>query len=210
MTMNEVLQHAFMMPTVIFTVSMGFVVLYWAVSMMGIFSIEMFEGVLDAAESVDGFSESPGLLDRAGFGDLPRPITWSLTLFFGWIFSLAGSLVVPGFQDLVTKGLVFTVGVGFATLALGVGATLLAIQPLRRLIGTGDGTERNDLIGRICTVRTQRVDESFGQAEVDDGAMVIQVRAATPNAFHRGAKARILDYNSENESFGIESHDVDP
>ena len=54
------------------------------------------------------------------------------------------------------------------------------VQPV---FATNPGIDRHHLIGRTCTVRTGRVDEGFGQAEVldaDGASHLIHVRCVVP------------------------------
>lgn len=227
---QEFLDYAFTMPTAVFSVLLSLVILYWLLALTGLFSLEIFdaadgvlegaaeglvegaadglldgaEGVADAADAADAGGDSAGFFDRMGFGDVPRTITWSLVIFFGWLFSLAGTIYLPRFTEVATRGLaVVTIAVGAASLVLAVVATTVAIQPLRKVILAGYGTQRSDLVGRLCIVRTLRVDEDFGQAELDDGSSVIQVRNPQKYPFASGTKALIYDYDSEREVFYI-------
>ena len=210
--MTEVLQHAFTMPTTVFSALLGFVVLYWAASMLGVFSFEMLEGLgdavdglADAADAVDAADGGGGFFDKVGLGEIPRAITWSLTIVFGWLASMAMSFYVPGYRALVMKG-IWAAGIfGAVSLALAFGATLLAVQPLRKVMVAGYGQQRSDLVSKLCTVRTGRVDEDFGQAEVEGGSALVQVRTrfAGEHTFHRGAKAVIDEYDAEREVFYI-------
>jgi hypothetical protein len=209
----EFFAHAFTLPTTVWSVLLILTVLYWASSLLGIFNLEILEGLLEiseASEGLGGAEAGPGFFEKTGFADIPRPFNWSLITFFGWTFSLLLSFYVPGYQALVARGLAYAVGLGFAALALAIVATAIAIQPLRRFMVTGLGPERADLVGRLCTVRTQRIDEKFGQAEVDDGAMLIQVRAPVPNDFHRGTRGLIFEYREDLEVFSITPYDEKP
>lgn len=214
----EVLHHAFSMPTAIFSVLLILVILYWLVSLLGLFSLEMFEaadgladgaaeglaeGLADAAEGLEeiGESDRPGMM--RGFGEVPRSISWSLIIFFAWLFSLLATIYLPRYTEIAMHGLAAVAVVGVVSLALAVAATAVAIQPLRKAMVAGYGPTRNDLVGRVCIVRTQRVNERFGQAELDDGSSILQVRNPQRYDFTGGSRALIYEYDPAREVFYI-------
>ncbi len=206
----EFFQAAFTMPTLVFSVLLLLVIVYWSISLLGIFDLEMLEGLgevaemADAADAAEGWIEdAPSFLGKVGFGDLPRSITWSLIVAFGWVFSYGLNAFFPQVRELAMRGLALGLAVGAVSLVLGVGATALAIQPLRKLAEANAGVVREELVGRLCTVKTGRVDGRFGQAEVDKGAMLVQVRAEEPNVFRSGMKALIFEYDRKREVFLI-------
>lgn len=214
---QELLDYAFTMPTAIFSVLLSLVLVYWLVSLLGLFNLEMLdaaeglaegaaEGLAEgAAEGLAEAGESGGFFRTMGFGDVPRSITWSLVIFFGWLFSLLATIYLPRYTDIATRGLmVVTVAVAALSLGLAVLATAVAIQPLRKVILAGYGTQRSDFVGRICTIKTLRVDDEFGQAEIDDGSSIIQVRNPQQQYhFENGAQALIYEYDAAREVFYV-------
>ena len=59
---------------------------------------------------------------------------------------------------------------------------------------------RRDLIGRLCTVQTGRVDANFGQAEVVDderSTHLIQIRCEVDNDLRTGMRALIVDVDDD-------------
>ena len=65
---------------------------------------------------------------------------------------------------------------------------------------------RNDFVGRTGIVKTARVTEHYGQAEVtadDGGTAVVQVRAAKSTELTAGQTALIFDYDAEGEFFWV-------
>lgn len=226
--LTQFLHDAFTLPTSIFSVLLILAALYWGVKLAGIFDLEMFEAMgdvaeavgdgadaladgadaLDAADAIDGLDDTPGFFDKFGFGDVPRSITWSLAIFFGWGLSFAGNHYFPQLREFAVRGLWVTGVIFAATLAGGAVLAAIAVQPLRRLMDAVPGTARRDLIGRVCTVRTLKVDDGFGQAEVDDGSMLVQVRTQDPAvSFTRGDKALIFHYDPAREVFLVAPYD---
>ncbi|HEX9731805.1 MAG TPA: hypothetical protein VGG06_07420 [Thermoanaerobaculia bacterium] len=210
----EVLHHAFSMPTAIFSVLLILVILYWLVSLLGIFSLEMFEaaegladGAADAlAEAGESLGEAaegerPGLL--RGFDDVPRSISWSLVVVFAWLFSLLATIYLPRYTEVAMQGLAAVAMVGAVSLMLAVAVTAVALQPLRKVLVAGYGPSRHDLVGRVCVVRTQSVTDDFGQAELDDGGSILQVRNPQHYDFTGGSRGLIYEYDPAREVFYI-------
>ena len=281
MTFTELFQHAFSMPTTVFSVLMVLVSFYWVVSVLGLFHLdhatdslasgaeslghgadslahgaealsakaEMLghgaeslghsaeslghgaEALGHSAESLGHSAESLGGHGSLGhephggceghshgagdgrvgffhyfaFGEVPRSTVGSLIVFFGWTSSMLGSVYVPGYRQLAMGGLVFVAALGFGSLILGFVAAAVAVQPLRKLLEAGSGQERGDLVGKLCRVKTGRVDEDFGQAELEDGSAVVQVRTRShqEHDLKNGSKALIYEYDPAREIFFV-------
>ena len=164
-------------------------------------ALDAADGAVDAhANALEGHAEAlasgPAYHEGAGLGDVPRTFSWSLMVIFSWLISLTGTMFVPGFQELATRGLWIALLLAAASFGLAMVATAAAMKPIQRAMSAGSGTHSRELVGETCTIRTQRVDQSFGQAEVDSGSMVIQVRSKdTEAAFRYGGKAVIYQYD---------------
>jgi len=224
--MSEFLDQAFTLPTAIFSVLLIPVALYWLVTLFGFLDLGILDGLFDLFEgaadgAVDGALEgaAEGLGEGAAelgegegrggclgiFGGVPITITGTLFVVLGWIFTFGGMDLVTGSAAAaaVSTGAVVAVGVGSTVLSLAL--TALAVRPLRKLFHAPPVTTRNDLVGRICTITTLRVDDSFGQAEVDDGgsAILIQARSRRDNELTRGSQALVYEYDPEGEVFYV-------
>lgn len=214
----DVLQNAFTLPTAIFSVLLILVILYWVVtSILGLHGLEALEavdgldGLVDGAanglaEATDGFTgaaeaDRPGL--ARGFGEVPRSISWSLIVFFAWLFSLLATLYLPRYTEIAVQGLVIVALVGAVSFALAIAAASVAIKPLQKAMAAGYGPTRHELVGRVCIVRTQRVNDDFGQAELDDGSSILQVRNPHGHDFADGSRALIYEYDPAQEVFYI-------
>jgi hypothetical protein len=163
------------------------------------------EAVAESAGEAAGEAagEHHGCLAQLGLGMVPCSISSTVMILFAWIFSyggmaLAGKVGAGG-------GIGLVAGVGLVSVALGVGATAAVMRPLGKLFSGEASTTRRDLVGRLCTVTTQGVDDKFGQAEVTDqsAAILVQVRCLDANALIRGSQALICDYDRTNEIFYV-------
>jgi hypothetical protein len=94
--------------------------------------------------------------------------------------------------------------------------TRLLMRPLRRMLTEEQVPTRKDFVGRMCVIRTGRVDLAFGQAEVravDGSAAVIQVRQQRNRedeaALKAGNTALIFDYDADGEFFWVMPYDAE-
>ncbi|NBE96607.1 hypothetical protein FE391_22520 [Nonomuraea sp. KC401] len=176
--MTEFVDTAFSFPTVIFSILLIVVVLYWLAVITGLFGVDD-----DAA--------------WLGLGGVPAGITLSLLIAVTWMLCLAGSQMVSG-------GLL--VAVPFVALAGGWLAARGLLLPLRPLFREGDRSSRADFIGQMCVIRTGEATPAFGQAEVsaaDGASAIVQVRTTGLDRLDRGATALIFDYDKDGEFFMV-------
>jgi hypothetical protein len=141
------------------------------------------------------------------FGEVPKVLSLSLLVFIGWSASLLGLWLYPPLADLTRSALWIGAVTSAVAFALAFGATALAVRPINKLLVAGAGPRRSDLVGKLCTVRTQRVDDGFGQAEVDHASSLVQVRELFGRSFKYGQRALIYDYDEEREVFLIAPFD---
>lgn len=226
--MTEFLNAILAFPTVLLTIPLGVVIVYWLFVLLGALDINLLgdadldghghtdldvaghghaDGHLDAQGHAhadghhgdhhgDGDAEHAGglagLIQALGLGGVPVTLMLSILILAGWGFCLGAVELFGsgGWRSLVAP---------LASLALAVPVTGTLIRPLRRLYTTVAAPRHRDLLGRICTITTLRVDERYGQAEVEDGAagLIVQVRSTDPGRLHRGDRALIFDYKDE-------------
>ena len=166
------------------------------------------DGMLDGADGALELEPHVGFFERAGFGEIPRIITLSLTIFFGWIISFFGTGWIVDAGRFTFESFWVVLGMGVVSLGVGLVATAIAIQPLRRVVKFHGGPTRRELIGGTCVVKTTRVDMSFGQAEAKEGQL-IQVRSKDGGGIGYGSRCVIFDYDAEREVFYISKLDED-
>lgn len=198
--MSEFLTAILAFPTVLFTLPLGVVLLYWLLVLLGALDLDLFDfgGVGGEGDGIGLEDEGDSdFLDVLGLGGVPATFALSLLVFFSWILCLAASQTLLALD--VEGGLA---GAGAAALSLGVALPLagLAVRPLRRFFVTDRAIENRSLVGKVCTVATLRVDERYGQAEIADGGagLLVQVRSTQPdNGLRRGDQAIVYEYRDE-------------
>lgn len=133
-------------------------------------------------------------------GGVPATIGISLLVAFSWFACLAGTVLVgrrSALVDLAVLG---------GALLVGLVLTRLAMTPLKRLFPADPPASRLDFVGRPCVIRTGRVTQTFGQAEVtaaDGSSAVVQVRQAGRDPLTSGTAALIFDYDADGEFFWV-------
>lgn len=148
------------------------------------------------ADAGDADAEHPGgfagLIQALGLGGVPVTVMLSLLILASWGFCL-GALEVFGYGGWKS------VAAPVASLGLAVPVTGFLIRPLRRFFLSLAAPRHRDLLGKICTITTLRVDERYGQAEIEDGGagLIVQVRSTDPGRLNRGDRALIFDYKDE-------------
>jgi hypothetical protein len=212
--LTEFLNAILAFPTVVYTILLGVVVVYWLFVLLGALDIDLLGDAdldghghadlhLDGHGHVDGHghhhhgdAESPGglagLIQSLGLGGVPVTLTLSVLILAAWGFCL-GALELLGSAGWTR------VAAPLLSLALAVPVTAVLVRPLRRFYATFAAPSHRDLLGKLCTITTLRVDERYGQAEVEDGAagLLVQVRSTDPGRLHRGDRALIFDYKDE-------------
>ena len=217
--MSEFFEIIFGLPTVLFTAalatSLGFFLITFLFGLgegggdldidagggdlsadVGDADIDIDAGGSDGAEA-DSSSALAGLLQAANLHILPLALTFSIISLVGWFISAVGTLFLssdntPG--ALLALALIVVGFLGGVFVAGRVGNLLRPIfVPARHIT-------RRDLVGRLCTVRTGRVDRGFGQAEVVDAERsthVIQVRCEIDNDLRAGMQALIVEVDAD-------------
>lgn len=225
--MSELLDASLQFPTVVYTIILGIVLVYWAFVLLGALDIDLFGGDADvdvtgAAKGVgemlhthaDGSvhagahgdadgdldGDGGGLWHGLGLGDVPLTISLSLIAVTAWVGSLLAAHYVFGgalWQRLLVFGLAFVVAMPIAA---------LLARPLAPIFKLREGKSNTDYVGHACTVTTGSVSDAFGQATIEDGGtvLVIQVRCDKPGALGRGDKALVIDFDPARQAYLVE------
>jgi hypothetical protein len=209
--MGNFIDAAFGYPTVLLTALLGVVLFYWLLAMVGLVDFEAGGWDVDldvqADGSIDDIGTLAGYVVAFGLNGVPFSVVVSLLVLFSWVLCcMAGMWVLP----LVPTALLrFVAGTGAlaASLTLALPATARTLRPLRGLFVTHTAIQNAALVGQLCRVLTQTVDEQVGRAEVAQRGAGINIRvwARTPNTLAKGATARILEYDAAAARYLIEA-----
>jgi hypothetical protein len=184
--MMEFVRAAADFPAAVFGLLLVLVLVYW-----GLIAVGVLDVMVDAVVAV--------------------PI--SLFIAIAWFADLAGTVLLQ--RGDLSGSLPATGVLAVAVLLSGL-LTRLLMRPLRRVIAEEQVPTRQDFVGRMCVIRTGRVDLAFGQAEVraaDGSAAVIQVRQQRNRddevALKAGNAALIFDYDADGEFFWVMPYDAE-
>ncbi len=144
------------------------------------------EAAAEAAGSSSSVAELLGFLklDRA-----PVTITASFFSLFGWMLSFIGGSYLGG-GALVGTGVFAASAVGSLLL------TSLASRPFGVIFDEKTRHGGHVLVGKTVIVRSGKVDEKGGQAELDErgASLVVDVRTAGP-AIGKGQEVVVVEYD---------------
>ncbi len=221
-------------PTVVFTGLLGLVLLYWVFVILGALDIDLFhadadgllegldgvdaaagvadavDGSLEAADGLDAHAHgAAGLLHALKLRRAPATVTFSLVVFFGWVFTYFGVTYLSSTLGAVMPTWLFSTLVLLAASLLSLPLTSLATKPLEKVFTITPARKRIDLVGSEVRIRTGSVSGTFGQAEVENGGteLIINVRNDSGD-LHRGDRALIIDFDREKEAYIVEAYDA--
>jgi hypothetical protein len=191
--MSAFLAAVLAFPTVVFTVLLVFFLLYGLLTLLGAVDIEWLDGLLgiDDIDVDDGWLE--GGLSALGVAGIPLTIVGGISAVFAWLASYV-SMRFLGESSFVVDSLV---GLGATVVGIGLGSIVL--RPIRRIFDTAPAPVRKAIVGKVCTIRSLRVDHASGTAEVEDGGagIIAEVRCFRENELTRGSKAIVFDYDAQ-------------
>jgi hypothetical protein len=231
--MAEVLVLALSFPSVVYTVLLGVVLIYWAFVMVGVIHIgEGSEGALDG--HIDGATKGvlEGAVDHAGGGgddldldlddsggqsalaaimsalhlrSVPATVVISLIVTFSWLVSVVSMQLVTRLLPALSGGLTSAL-VLLLSFIVALPLTSLSARPLAKVFAPKHAPAKSDFIGRTCVVRTGTVNSKFGEATLSDGGagLIVRVRIEDGKQLGRGEQALIVDYDAERETYLVE------
>ncbi|WKV70521.1 hypothetical protein AW27_002715 [Streptomyces sp. PCS3-D2] len=193
--MDEFIGAALGFPTVLLTSALAVVLGFWLL-------------VLCGAADHDAADSGGGVL---GLGGVPVTVSASVLIGLAWFTSLAGSVLLArtgwpgGVESFLGAALLF------ASLLLSWRVTRLLLRPLAKLFPDEPGPSRLDFVGLTCVIRTGRVDQGFGQAEVAAGGgatAIVQVRQHGSDPLTLGSTALLYAYDDAGEFFWVAPFDA--
>jgi hypothetical protein len=164
--------------------------------------LEAKAGALDAVDAKagagDAFDVPDGgvlatLVSALRLRDAPVTVVLSFFSLFGWTLSGLAMLTLAPLVALPSWALGIPVLLGSIVVSLLL--TSLVVRPLAPLFATRHAKRHVHLVGRVAVVSTGQVDETFGQATIEDGGagLILQVRAAPSLGLKRGDRCLITE-----------------
>lgn len=209
--MSGFVDIAFSYPTALPSALLVVVVFYWVLAMFGLVDFESsdLDIDIDTDAQLDGDAGDISVLASyvvaMGLNGVPFSVVVSLLVLLTWMFTaLFAEWILPLVPGDVLQAIVGTAALLMA-FAVSIVVTAQIVRPMRKLFVTHAATSNASIVGQVCKVLTQTVDERFGRAEVSTNGTSINIRvwATTPNALNRGAAARILEYDAQTSRYLI-------
>jgi hypothetical protein len=200
--MDIFLNTFFSAPTVYFSIPFIFLMFFWVLTVAGLADFEMLDFLVDVDSDLDADSSQTSWLEKLGLGGIPLTVVITLIDIYALALTyMARKYIMPLFDSILSATAIGLLVAVFAIIiALPIAA--LSSKPLRRFFYTHQGISKTDLVGTICTVTTQAVNESFGQARTDDG-MTLSVRANLPNNIGKGTRIALIEFNSDSDTYSV-------
>lgn len=203
--MNELLVASLQFPTVVFTIALGIVLVYWLFVLIGALDIDLFGSDVDvdvsgAAKGIGdaltggakGGAEALHAHAHADVGDAGGDVDVDGDVDGGGLWHVLGLGDVPVTisASLITvvawSGSLLamrylgvsgwiTVLVLIAAFAIALPIAALLVRPLAPVFAIREGKTNADYVGHTCTITTGRVDAGFGQATIEDGGTVLDI-----------------------------------
>ncbi|WP_217643228.1 hypothetical protein [Lysobacter sp. cf310] len=211
------LQIVWSFPTVIFSLLMMMVVLYWLIAATGLIDLDILDGVFgigaDGADAAGGdgggLSGATGPLMRLGLGGIPLTVVFTALVFFSWFLTYFAEYLVlrhlPGNWMHTVLGVATMAGALIASVFL----SGIALRPLRRFFAQLKPLPARPLLGQLAIVRSPTVTASMGSASVEDGGagLILQVRDDVPDRFKRGDRVVLIEYFAEQNAYRVIGED---
>ncbi len=230
--MGHFLAVALSFPSIVFTVLLGVAFVYWLFVIVGAARINLLGDAdidadadldhdVDAGHDVDhdvdhdadhdgaeGTGGSHGLLAALMLRKAPATIVLSLVILFSWALSIFGTEAA---NVLLSGGLAMAVKVAVALVApvISLFPTSLIARPIGKLFTMPEAAANDQLVGKVCTIRTGTVTDRFGEATLDDGGagVVVRVRVDAGEKLERGQQALIVGYDEDKQEFTVAAMD---
>ena len=199
--MDPFYQNISSFPTAVFTFVLAICVLYWLSAVLGVVDIDSlnFDGLdadIDSGNDVTTSNALAGVMLKFGLDGVPVTIIISFLSLFGWLVSYYSvhfftAFIPQGLLQIVFGLLVLVVAFWVAILI-----TAIMIKMLRPFFQKVEQQTIKRILGQIAVVRTSKVNESFGEAFLDNGGagLILKVRSNKEQSFVKGDKVVLLEY----------------
>lgn len=187
--MAAYLSNILSMPTLIFTVLLAFVLLYWIIAIIGLTEVDAFDHIVFhdgsdiASGHVEGVGAAAGLLMKVGLNGIPVTIIFSIWVLMSFVCSYIGTHYMPApkgwdIVNFITGFVIFS-----AALIAGFFVTVAVLRPIRKVIFKlfPDDGHPKVLVGLPGVVKSQVVNEKFGYGFFHDGGAGLQLNIRTAN-----------------------------
>ncbi|WP_462156828.1 hypothetical protein [Pseudoalteromonas sp. GB56] len=203
--MESFLNEVFSFPMIIFTLPLIFLLMYWALALFGLLDIELLD--LNASDNEGDVTGGGNWLSFLGLEGVPLAASMLFLDFYAWLFTFAGKKIITHLFDGSLTGAAMGSIVALVALIVAIPLTVLSIKPLKRMFKMQLGPNKSELTGKVCVLTTTKVTKDFGQAELEDGSMILNIRADEPNNLKKGTRLVLLGYDEQTDRYDVISED---
>ncbi|MRI32911.1 hypothetical protein EOPP23_07925 [Endozoicomonas sp. OPT23] len=204
--MEQFLAISFSFPTVVWSMLLAIVSVYWLLAIVGVLDLDFLDGDLDLDMdgSTEGLGGLAGFMLTFGLNGVPVTVVFSIIIALGWLCCYFMALLL---MPLLPVGLLHWLAAVSAipgSFFLAVIMTARVIRPMRNVFNNHTAQTNSELLGSICVVTTGSVTEQFGQAELADGGagLLLQIRDNS-SAFKKGDRIILIEYSERDHSYQI-------
>lgn len=208
-SMDPFYQNISSFPTAVFTTLLLVCLVYWAGAVLGLLDLDLIN--VDASLDLNADSGHlvpdvlAGLLVKFKLVGVPVVITLTLIFLFGWLICYyLVHLTLGSVQNGILR---FLLGIPIFALSLISGAwlTTFAMKPFRALFNKATIQPHKHILGQRAIVRTSRVDNQFGEANLDDGGagLILKIRSTGDDTFTKGDRVVIFERLNDDNIYRV-------
>lgn len=197
-------------PTVIFTGFLILASLYWLTTILGFTDMDTVDLDIDVdVGDVSGLNFISGIMMRFGLYGIPVVVIFSLFSLIGWVLSYIYASFLNSWFPTGVMHYVFGTGAFILVAVISMWLTGLMLTPIRKKIEKIPRRNSKSFIGQIAIVRSFKVDQTHGEATLEDGGagLIFKVRAMEGNTFSLNDKVVLLEYLSEENAYRVISEE---
>lgn len=208
--MAQFLLHSLAFPTVIFSLLLVVVIVYWLIAAFGLVGLDSLDiETPDIDSSELAASGLTAILLKFRLNGVPLTLVISLFTLYGWLLSYFIQLYLLSMLPIGVWHYVLGAFTLLPGLLIALQLTALTLKPLRHWLRLrqGSATTAQSLIGKSAVVRSPIVSQDRGEAILEDGGagLIVKVRALDSNQYQRGERIVILDYHPEMHCYSVVS-----
>ncbi|MFK7920550.1 MAG: hypothetical protein AB8H47_01275 [Bacteroidia bacterium] len=221
--MQELFREAITGPNLLYTILLGFVLLYFLSVLLGALDLEFFEIELDADIDIDvdidmdveaeadadvgGGGLFVNVLSFLNIGKVPFMIYVSLVILSMWVIGIiANHIWYPTYSW-------FPLALMLPNFLLSLLVGKLLSEPFKSSFSkiNKQGLSKTKLVGKICQARTTLRSDAIGQAEVmvgEDHHTITAKLQKEKTPIKAGEKGLIIEYHKDDDYFIVAPFDV--
>lgn len=198
--MDLFLSEIFSFPNILFSLPLVVIFIFWIVALLGFVDIE----IADIEPEIENDNQTEtSWLQKLGLDGAPLMVVLTFLEAYGLGLSyVARKFIMPLADEVITSTVLGSLIALFAVV-VAIPLTAISIKPLRRFFYTHQAVSKADITGQICVVTTTKVTSAFGQAILDDGSMILSVRADEPNEITKGDRIALISYDANKDHFWV-------